>query len=191
MGSPFNLSTSIKHGFDFNKVENANTGFISALKIGDVEFKADLMSLKNPEQPEADLGAMVGVVGSIASDGNPTGSIQISCQVTDTNRAEIAAKIGTLDSIEVTFNVVIYSYDKAAKKYYKTFYSDAALEGVLEKNGTDLALFVAEEPDTAIQMPENFTVTFSVKPAAKQQTYNIAKANTKNVATLWGITTSR
>jgi hypothetical protein len=190
MGSPFNLTTSLQQGFDFNKVVNANTGFISALKIGDVEFKADLMSLKNPEQPEADLGAMVGVVGSIASDGNPTGSIQISCQVTDTNRAEIAAKIGTLDSIEVTFNVVIYSYDKQAKKYYKTFYSDAALEGVLEKNGHDLALFVAEEPDTVCQMPENFTVTFSVKPAAKQQTYNVAKANTKNVATLWGITKS-
>ena len=62
------------------------------------------------------------------------------------------------------------------------------LKGILEKNGDDLNLSVADEPSTEVQSPKNFTLQVGIKPQTTEQTVNMATGVNKNVSKIWGVT---
>ncbi|MFE8598420.1 hypothetical protein [Archangium violaceum] len=189
-GTTFSRSLDVSQGFNFTKTEQASVGFITKLKLGDVELNADQASIKDPEQPGQNIGSkVVGVLSHYLWETRTTDSMYLSMQVSEANKNELSAKLlSDWTNMEVVFSYVIYEYDPKAKKYFKSNWSEPELKGILEKNGRSLNLTVGNEPSTEVQSPENFTLQVGIKPQPEEQTVHLATAAAKNVSKLWGIT---
>ena len=72
--------------------------------------------------------------------------------------------LGTWSNVKVEFSYSVYEYDPAQKKYFKSGFMDAELKGLLEKNGDDLNLTVADDPSHEVQSPKNFAFQVGIKP---------------------------
>jgi hypothetical protein len=188
-GTTFSRSLDVSQGFNFSKTEQASVGFITKLKLGDVELKPDQASIKDPEQPGQNISAkVVGVMSHYLWETRTTDAMYLSMQVSEENKNELSAKLLTdWTNMEVVFSYVIYEYDPKAKKYFKANWSEPELKGIIEKNGRSLNLTVGNEPSTEVQSPENFTLQVGIKPQTEEQTVHMATAYNKNISKLWGI----
>jgi hypothetical protein len=186
----FARSLDVYQGFNFKKDKQAPVGYITKLKVGDVELKADQESIKDPEQPDKALAnKVVAVLNHYLWETGITDAMYFSAQISTNNKQSIAAALlGTWANVEVMFTYVIYEYDPAQKKYFKSNYIDAELKGILEKNGDDLNLTVADDPSHEVQSPKNFTLQVGIKPATIEQTVNMATGSGKNLVKQWGVT---
>lgn len=186
----FNKAADIKQGFNFDKDKQTCVGFIHAMKIGDMELTADLTTLLDPEKPSDSLEAAVSVLSGFDWSTATTDSLSFAGQISTPNRQKVSELIlmGNTVNIEVTFKYVIYEYDPVQKKYFKSSFSDAELKGIIEKNGSDLNLDVADDPSHEIQSPQNYAFRIGIKPAEEEQTINLALAMQKNITKKWGIT---
>jgi hypothetical protein len=186
----FARSLDVYQGFNFKKDKQAPVGYITKLKVGDVELKADQESIKDPEQPDKALAnKVVGVLNHYLWETGITDAMYFSAQISTTNKQTVsAALLGTWSNVEVSFTYTIYEYDPAQKKYFKSNYIDKELKGILEKNGEDLNLTVADDPSHEVQSPKNFTLQVGIKPATLEQTVNMATGSGKNLVKQWGVT---
>jgi hypothetical protein len=118
-----------------------------------------------------------------------TDAMYFSGQISTANKQLLAQLIlGSFANINVTFNYVVYEYDPLAKKYFKSNYTDAVLNGLLEKNGDDLNVTVADDESREVQSPKNFTFQIGIKPKSLEQSINVATASQKNIVKQWGVT---
>lgn len=186
----FSRSLDIYQGFNFKKDKQNPVGFVTKLQLGDVALAADQSSIKDPEQPGQNIGAnVVGILNHYLWETGTTDAMYLSMQVSVKNKTDLTAKLLTdWTNMEVTFAYVIYEYDPVEKKYFKSNWTEPELKGILEKNGDDLNLTVADDPSTEVQSPKNFTLQVGIKPQTTEQTVNMATGVNKNVSKIWGVT---
>jgi hypothetical protein len=188
----FSRALDVYQGFNFKKDKQSSVGYITKLKLGDIELVADQETIKDPEQPDKALtNKVVGVLNHYLWETGITDAMYLSAQISTNNKQVLsAALMGTWANTEVVFTYVVYEYDPLQKKYFKSNFVDAELKGILEKNGDDLNLTVADEPSTEVQSPKNFTLQVGIKPQTLEQTVNMATGSGKNLVKQWGITES-
>jgi hypothetical protein len=186
----FARALDVYQGFNFKKDKQTPVGYITALSIGGQAMKADQETIKDPEQPANNISSkVVAVLNHYLWETGSTDAMYFSGQISTANKQSLAELIlGTFANINITFNYVIYEYDPLAKVYYKSNYLDAALEGMLEKNGEDLNISVADDPSAEVQSPKNFTFQIGIKPQSKEQAVNVATASQKKIVKKWGVT---
>jgi len=186
----FSRSLDIYQGFNFKKDKQTSVGFVTKLQLGEVLLAADQASIKDPEQPGQNISAkVVGVLNHYLWETGTTDAMYLSMQVSVSNKTNLSAKLLTdWTNMEVTFGYVIYEYDPKEKKYFKSNWTEAELKGILEKNGNDLNLTVADDPSTEVQSPKNFTLQVGIKPQTIEQMVNMATGTGKNLSKIWGIT---
>jgi hypothetical protein len=187
----FSRALDVYQGFNFKKDKQAPVGFITGLKLGDLEMKADQKTIMDPENPTSALTeGVVGVLNHYMWETGVTDAMYMSAQVSVENKQNLSEKLfNEWTNLEVEFSYVVYEYDPVAKKYFKSNVGKD-LKGILEKNGDDLNLSVADEPSTEVQSPKNFTLQIGIKPQTAEQSVEIAMGHTKNLAKKWGITSA-
>ncbi|WNG17731.1 hypothetical protein [Cystobacter fuscus] len=186
----FARSLDVYQGFNFKKDKQTPVGYITSLKMGGIALAADQATIKDPEQPDKTIAdKVVGVLNHYMWETGTTDAMYMSAQISTENKQTLAAALlGSWSNIEVEIKYVVYEYDPKLKKYYKSNSVDAVLKGLLEKNGDELNLSVADDPSTEVQSPKNFTLQIGVKPQSLEQTVNLATASGKNLVKQWGIT---
>lgn len=186
----FARSMDVYQCFNFKKDKMSPVGVITSLTIGtDKVFHADQKTIVNPETPAEKLAGVVGVMSHFLWEAGITDGMYLSAQVSTANKQLLSEMLmGAWTSVDVKFQFTIFEYDQLEKKYFKSMWTDHELEGVLEKNGSDLNLSVADDPSTEVQSPRNFTLQIGIKPQTKEQTVTICTSHAKNVVKQWGIT---
>ncbi len=188
----FSKSLDIYQGYNFKKDVQTPVGFLTALKIGDVTFKAD-QTCKDPMAPETDL-AVVAVLSGATWELGVTDAVYLWGQVSVYNKQQIQLlTYKDLSKIDVEFVFSVYEYDPLEKKYFKCLLptDDATLKGILEKNGSDLNLMAADDASTEVQSPENYAFGSGVKPQPSAQSMTVAVSFSDKVVKAWGLTVSK
>lgn len=188
----FSRSLDVYQGFNFKKDKQSSVGYITSMKLGDIQLAADQETIMDPEQPDKALSAkVVGVLNHYLWETGVTDGMYLSAQISTNNKQILsAALMGTWANVNVEFQYVVYEYDPLQKKYFKSNFTDAVLKGILEKNGDDLNLSVADEESREVQSPKNFTCQVGIKPATQEQAVNMATGSGKNIVKKWGVTES-
>jgi len=186
----FARDLDVYQGFNFKKDKQTPVGFITSITVGGIALTADQETIYDPEQPDKVLATKcVGVLSSYLWETGATDALYLSAQISTTNKQSIATMLlGTFSNIEVVMKYVIYEYDPIAKKYFKSNFVDADLNGILEKNGDRLNIAVADNESREVQSPKNFTFQIGVKPKTIEQSINVAAASSKNIVKKWGVT---
>ena len=179
---------NVRQGYNFKKDIQSTVGFITALKIGDKEVKAD-QTVKDPSNPENDLKVVAVLSGAAWQTGN-TDSVLLEGQISINNKQEISMLVlKEMTKVDVSFQFLCYEYDPHSKQYFKSFHSnDTAMNGLLEKEGSELSMSVSDYPSTEVQSPENYTFHIGIKPQPTAQNLHLATAVDKKVAMSWGLT---
>lgn len=186
----FARSLDVYQGFNFKKDKQSPVGYLLSISIGGTPLTADQETIKNPEEPDKALtDKVVAVLNHYLWETGTTDAMYFSGQISTANKQLLASLLfGTFSNIDVEFKYVVYEYDPLAKKYFKSNYVDAVMKGLLEKNGDDLNLNVADDPSTEVQSPKNFTFQIGIKPQTLEQSVNVATASAKNIVKQWGVT---
>ncbi|RKG85429.1 hypothetical protein [Corallococcus terminator] len=186
----FLRSLDVYQGFNFKKDKQTSVGYITALTIGGVALKADQETIKDPENPDAVIAdKVVAVLNHYQWDTGVTDAMYFSGQVSVANKQAVAEMLlGKFSNIEVVVKYVVYEYDPLGKKYFKSNFLDAEIKGLLEKNGDELNMSVADNESREVQSPKNYTFNIGVKPQALEQSLNLATSSTKKLAKKWGVT---
>jgi hypothetical protein len=174
-------------GFNFKKDKQTPVGFLTKLKLGDKELKADL-SCKDPTNPTKEIKA-VAVLNDVLWETGITDAVYFTGQVSVDNKQEVALLVyTTMVNVLTEFQFAVYEYDPKAKKYFICFHSNNTdMKGILEKRGEDLNLSVADDASTQIQSPINFTFNSGIKPQPDEQVLQVAVGDGKNFAKAWGL----
>lgn len=182
-----NKPCDVYQGFNFKKDKQTTVGFVTSIKIGDVQLTADT-KVKDPLAPTTDL-SVVAVLNHAMWETGVTDAVYLAGQISTANRQSVALlTIMDLTKIEVLFKFTTYEYDPLQKKYFKCLdKDDAELKGLVEKNGQDLNLSVADDASTEVQSPINFSFQIGIKPQPVAQTIHISTGEGKNVVKAWGI----
>jgi hypothetical protein len=186
----FTKVLDVKQGFNFDKDKQEKVGFLTSLKIGDQELAADMATIMDPLNPtQAIASGVMAVLSSYDWNTGSTDSMYFSGQISTENRQKIAEMLlGTWSNVTVEFTFSVYEYEPSKKKFFKAAYVDNPLKGLLEKNGTDLNLDVADDPSHEVQVPQNYTFRIGIKPKSEEQQVNLAVGAERKVAKKWGIT---
>ncbi|MCP3101825.1 hypothetical protein LZ198_23390 [Myxococcus sp. K15C18031901] len=186
----FSRELDVYQGFNFKKDKQSAVGFILSLTIGGIALKADQETISDPEQPDKALATKcVAVLNHYLWETGVTDALYFSGQISTANKQSIAEMLlGTFSNVEVVVKYAIYEYDPIAKKYFKSNFVDADLNGLLEKNGDALNIAVADDASREVQSPKNFRFQFGVKPKTLEQSINVAAASSKNIVKKWGVT---
>jgi len=188
----FNRHCDILQGYNFKKDVQTSIGYITSLTIGDTKFTSKNMkqTCKDPMSPETDLAAIV-VLSAISWDIGPTDTIYLAGQVSPASQQSIRMlTYKDLSKVNVSIQFAIYDYDPIEKKYYKSMLptDDAALDAILEKQGADLSLQVADDASSEVQSPPNYSFSIGIKPQTeKEQNITIAASFSDKVVKAWGL----
>ena len=187
LAASYDRACDVYQGFNFRKDKVTTVGFITKLKVGSVEMKADL-SAKDPTDATKELKA-VAILSSQSWGLGVTDGIYTNGQVSETNRQEIQTLLyNDLSDVAVEYQCTVYEYDPRAKKYFKGFHSeDTDLKGKLEKQGPEVALDVATAASTEVKYPENYAFFIGLKPQRQEQTITIQVSDRRKVAKQWGM----
>lgn len=185
----FYKTCDVYQGYNFRKDKQTSVGFVTSLKVGDLELKAD-QACKDPTAPEQELKVVMVLSGAMWGIG-VTDAVYLSGQVSVINKQQLVGLLyKDLSKVDVEFQFSVFEYDPVEKKYFKCMLptDDAKLKGVLEKNGSELNLSVADDPSSEVQSPENYSVQVGIKPQPEEQTVTIATSFSDKVVKSWGIT---
>lgn len=188
MPATFQKNCDIYQGYNFKKDVQTAVGFITALKVGDVVLKAD-QTCKDPMSPETDLAVVAVLSGGMWGLG-VTDALYFSGQISVYNKQQVKQLVyKDLSKVDLTCTFVIYEYDPLQKKYYKCLLptDDTALNGLLEKSGSDLNIDVADDASMEIQSPENFSFQIGIKPQPEAQTLTVATSFSDKIVKSWGL----
>jgi hypothetical protein len=162
-------------------------GFITKLKVGEVEIAAD-QTCKDPTNPTKDL-KVVAVLNNALWQTGITDAVYASGQISTANKQKVALlTLSDLVNIDVVFQFAVYEYDPLAKKYFLAFHSNSKdMNGLLEKSGVNLNVNVADDASTEVQSPENYAFQLGIKPKPSSQAMHLATGDQKNVVKAWGL----
>lgn len=183
----FNKSCDIYQGYNYKKDVQTPIGYITKLTVGGSPLNAD-QTVKDPLNPETDLN-VVAVLRGVLWQLGPTDALYFSGQVSTTTKQTLLGLIyRTLTTVEVVYQFAVYDYDPVAKKYYQCLHCMATdMNGILDKNGSDLTLSIAEDASGEVQSPKNYGFSIGIKPQPTAQSLTVAAGDQKNVVKAWGI----
>jgi hypothetical protein len=182
------ISCDLAQGFNFRKDAQAQIGFITSLKIGDVKLDADI-ELVDPEN-NANKTKVVGVASYVSWTESATDHAEMVFQVCEDakNKLDTLTK-KNMSNIEVEFKFDCYNYDTKEGKYFKNFHTnDKAMEGILAKNGEKLELQIQVQANMMVQEPRNYMARIQVKPQPKAQEMHYASSVSDKLVLAWGRT---
>ena len=182
------LNTDIKQGFDFSKDKQVPIGFLTAIKIGNLELAADFPLYNPVEDAEENV---VGVVSYASWSTDKTEPIRVSAQVSLDNKKSLKeALLGSLPNgdVELQFKALEYDSSPDQKKYYTSFSSgDTPVNGSLLRNGANLDISIADNPSPEVQQPSNFRLEFAVVPDQADQDLHVSVGVGANMVKQWGV----
>lgn len=186
----FSMICDVKQGFNFEKDKQGVVGFITSLKIGDVQLDAKI-TVKDPTAPTTDL-AVVSVLSAASWDIGATDALVLNGQIDTKNKQKVALlTIKDLSKIDVLVKFKVYDYDDVAGVYYLCMHSnDVELKGTVEKTDSELYLNISSGPSDAVKSPKNYAFAISITPKAEAQQIHLATSNADKVAKDWGIKNS-
>lgn len=189
----FSRALDVYQGFNFKKDKQNPVGYILKLKVAGQEVKADQETIKDPLQPDKALAdKVVAVLNHVLWNTGVTDAFYFSGQISTANKQQLSSMLlGTMVDMTVEFKFCIYEYDPLAKKYFKSMVVDKDLKGLIEKNGSELNIAVADDPSHEVQSPKNFTLQIGIKPQNIEQTVTLATASGKNIVKQWGVTEAK
>ena len=190
VANPVDLNHDVVQGFNFRKDKMVQIGFVTQLKIGDVDLTADI-TCKDPENNQSDK-KVVGVSSYTGWTASPTDAINLNLQVSEDakNKLDVLTK-KNMSNVEVELKFDCYYYDPNEKKYFKNFHTnDSTMEGLIVSQGDDLAIRIVLQPNTVVQEPRNFTLSMGIKPQPKAQELHYASSVSDKLVMQWGITKS-
>jgi hypothetical protein len=179
----------VVNGFNAQSDVQTITGLLTYLKIGDTEYLSDL-SVTNPEDIESEI-ACVGVLSSVFWGGGEADPLQFDMRISTANKnSSIELVQKTLVNTEVDFTFVVFEYDPIAKKYFRCFHNDDEVyNGLVLKEGGDLAIGV--DPDAAgeVVAPKNFPFSIGIMPPepTEGQPIHFAASVDKKMVKQWGV----
>jgi hypothetical protein len=183
----FNRSLDVYQGFNFKKDKQTKVGLILSMKVAGKELKADLETLKDPEQHTKDVKA-VAVLKEYQWETGPTDAMTFSGQLSTENKQQLAMLIlSELTNIEVEFSYALYQYDPIEKKYFKSNFHKDKLKGLVEKSGDELKLTIEDDPGDEVTSPQNFAFQIGITPQAAEQQVTLATAPQLKVEKKWGV----
>jgi len=177
----------IVQGFNFQKDQQVAVGHLVACKIGDTEFDADL-NVSDPED-SSKLIKVFGIISGIFWNGGYADPLQISCQISNTNKVKVATLTHkSLENTEVVFKFNIYDFDPKEKQYYKCFHAnDTDLNGLVEKTGGDLNLQIDMDASMEVQSPLNFNLNMGIVPQEGNMEIHVAISTSDKFVKKWGV----
>ena len=177
----------IYQGYNFKKDKQTPIGFITKMKLMGMDLAVD-QTCKDPMNPAADIKVFA-IMSDVLWETGVTDAVYLSGQVSVANKQSIMTSIYSEQSnIEVIFSFKVYEYDAVAKKYFLAFHSgDVSMKGLLEKNGEDLNLTVADDASTEVQSPLNYAFQIGIKPQASEQILYLAVGEQMQITKAWGL----
>ncbi len=182
------IACDIAQGYNFHRDAQTPVGFITKLKLGPTaEIKADQVC-QGPTSTGSGLAVAV-VLSAVHWSTGPADAISFTGRVSRANRQTILSILSRpLDSIEVVFQFIVYSYDPITKQYYTSFHCNGKdMTGVLAKDGGNPPLSVASAASVDVPSPQNYSVSLGIKPKpGTAQALTIATSQTASVVKPWG-----
>lgn len=181
----------VANGFNFKRDVQRKLGHLKALTIGQEAIEAN-MEVISPET--GDKINVVGIMSFVGWEGGDAHPIQVSCQVSNSNKVLLTGLTGdTLHDTSVEFDFDVFTYDPAPdqRKFYKCFHcNDEVVKGRLVKSGGKLQVTIAQEASHEVESPLNFTLDFAVNPEEIEQVLHVAHAVGANKTSRWGVPTT-
>ena len=185
-------SCSIRQGFNFEKDAQVLVGHVVSMTIGTQELGTDL-KVTDPTNfgTDNDLD-IVGIISDISWQGGYADPIQIAFNVSNENAKLVSIMKHTdLSDTTVVFKFKIYDFDPIAKVYYLAFHTDDTdMKGLVFKQGGELALEIAAQPDSQVASPLTFQMYTGIMPQEEAQVVNFAVSNTDKFVKSWGVAVS-
>ncbi len=182
------FNCSVTQAFNWQKDAQPIVGHLNALTIGDKELATDLQ-LTDPESI-ADRLDVVGAISSIFWNGGYADPIQMSIQISTTNKTAVTLLTQMEMSATTTvFEFTIYSYDQQKKLYFKAFHCEGtALNGLIAKSGAGLELYIDQDQSMEVVAPANFTLNIGIMPAEQEaQDIHVAVDVDNKFVKNWGV----
>ena len=178
---------SIRQGFNFERDAQVLVGHLVSITIGGTALAADITLTLPTDLTNAT--AVVGVISDISWEGGYADPVHIQCNVSTENQKAISImKHTTLTDTTVVYQFNIYKFDQVAKVYYLCFSSNATdMNGLIMKNGGELAIDIGEENDPTVMSPLNYNFYIGIMPQASAQVLNFAVSNTDKFVKTWGV----
>ena len=184
-----NYDCSISQGFNFKKDEQVLVGHVTSLTIGGTAFTAD-MTVTNPIDNTKTVN-VVGVVSNISWGGGYAEPVMLYFQISSENKKAASILIHTsMMDTTVVIAFTVYDFDQKAKTYYQAFWTGDGtnLNGLVLKQGGELAFSVADDEGSEVTSPRNFAMGLGVMPQDTQQAIQLAVSNTDKFSKQWGVT---
>ncbi len=180
-------SCSVSQGFNFLKDAQDRVGHLVSIKIVDNELTPDL-NVADPEDLYNNV-KVVGVISSLYWGGGYADFIQLSAQVSTSNKNALAMMMHqTMSNTEVELEFVVFDYDPDAKKYYKCLHTNKVkLKGLVAKSGGELAFNVGMDQSQEVTSPRNFTFQIVINPQEISQELHLAFSESAKSVKKWGI----
>lgn len=185
------ISYTCDVGQGFNAQSDAQTtvGFLTHLKVGDVEYAKDLI-VTDPEDVEGEL-EVVAVLDGVYWPGGETEPVQLSGRISTTNKNDTIELVQkTLVNTSVEFSFVVYEYDPIAKKMFQCFHTGGEnYEGLILKSGGDLEIAVDSSEAMEVVSPKNFPFQIGIMPPepTEGQPLHFAASVDKKMVKQWGL----
>ena len=180
------LACSVSQGFAIDKASQADLGYLESLSLGKLALGRDLR-VQDPTDSEQTL-KVVGVISKVAWEGGLADPISITCQVSASNRLELATLMDAAHSDEeVVFQFTVYGFDPKSDAHFKAFYPvNGDLHGHIRYKKHALAMALGQEAGQAVASPKNFTFSFEVEPADEAMNLEVGFGTQSRVPKPWG-----
>jgi uncharacterized protein YceK len=177
---------SVEQGFEFFPWRQWPIGYITYLKLGGVEYTADLQVTDPLNQPNKIN--VFGVISQLMWKGATTDSIVFSAQVSTNNQKMLAAtENADFSKMDVDFSFVIYQFDTKANKYFKRISSGTqALQGMVHKEGEYYLYLISTDLGAEVNPPDNYTFQLGVEPKGVTQEIEIGTSAKDSTVKPWG-----
>ena len=186
-----NVYCNVIQGFNFEKDSQDRIGHLVSLKIGDIQYEADL-KVEDPTKIGDDAGKVdvVGVISSVHWPSGYTDPVEFHCRVTSKNKqTSFLLQHKTMSKTDVEYSFVIYEYDPTKKVYFKHFHSGKVdLQGLVAKFGSNLQFNIGNDESIDVVSPKNFEFSFIVMPSEEEQVIEVATSNSARFVMKWGVT---
>jgi hypothetical protein len=179
----------VQQGFYFEPAVQSKVGHLVSLKIGTTIIPADF-TVEIPDNIPA-TRAVVGVMSDMLWPGGITDIINFNTQVSTANKQRITTLLhSAMTNTNVEFKYAVYDYDPMDQIFFPCFSSnEVILYGMIEKNGEDLNIAMANSQSVEVPSPPNYTLTISIVPQNISQIIRVAISSVTEILKQWGVTT--
>ncbi|GIW70585.1 MAG: hypothetical protein KatS3mg102_0127 [Planctomycetota bacterium] len=183
----FNKQCDVTQGYNLQRDAQVPVGYITKLKIGNVDLAAD-QKVTTPAEGHAQK-KVVAVLSALEWEGGQAQPINMTGNVSTANKQKISSLLHKdLAKTEVRIQMEVWEYDPLAKVYFKSFHTnDADLIALLAKEGETLKLEVQDTPATDVVSPQNYEFTIGIMPVEQEFNIHLATGDQMPVVKLWGV----